>query len=101
MRLSPPPAQAATTPRERSRLHDGLIPGLLAGDAKLLVECTFHEARLPLWVEGIGIPPDFSRTPDFGVARIHKAQPYRVAAQGHRPSRPDHHSRLASFCFGS
>ena len=30
-------------PRERSRFHDGFNPGLLARDAKLLLERTFFE----------------------------------------------------------
>ena len=55
---------------------------MLAGDAELLVERTFREVVLPLWVERVGLPPDFDVTPDFGFARIHKAQPDRVAVRG-------------------
>ena len=58
-------------PRERSRLHDGLNPGLMAMDAELLVERTVHKIRLPLWVKRVGVLPDFDMTPDLGFARIH------------------------------
>ena len=48
-------------------------------DAELPLERTFPEARLPLWVERVGVLPDFDMAPDFGFARIHKAQPNRLA----------------------
>ena len=54
-------------------------PGFLTMDAKLLVERTFDEVRLPLWVERVGISPDFNMPPDFGFACIHKAPPNRLA----------------------
>jgi hypothetical protein len=37
---------------------------------------------VPLRVKRVGLPPGFDMTPDFGFARIHKAQPDRVAARG-------------------
>ena len=55
---------------------------MLAGDAELLVERTFREVVLPLWVKRVGLPPDFDMTPDFGFARIHKAQPNGSAVRG-------------------
>ena len=58
-------------PRERSRFHNGFNPGLMAMDAELLVERTVHKIRLPLWVERVGVLPDFDVPPDFGFARIH------------------------------
>jgi len=45
-------------PREWSRIHDGLNPGLMAMDAEFLVERTLYEVRLPLWVKRVGLLPD-------------------------------------------
>src|ERR1700679_1954209 len=56
-------------------------PGLLAGDAELLLELTFFEVSPPLWVERVGILPDFDMSPDFGFARIRQASPNRCAVR--------------------
>lgn len=57
-------------PRERSRLHDGLNPCIMAVDAKLLVERTLYKIGFSLWVERAGVLPDFYMAPDFGFACI-------------------------------
>jgi hypothetical protein len=54
-------------------------PGLSASDAELLLERTFREVVLPLWVERVGLPPDFDMTPDFGFARNWPAQKNKLA----------------------
>jgi hypothetical protein len=51
----------------------------MAMDTNLLVERTFCEVGLPLWVERVGVLPDFCTAPDFGFACIHKAYSYRSA----------------------
>jgi len=51
-------------------------------DTKLLVERTFREVGLPLWVERVGVLPDFYVAPDFGVACIYQAHPNRLAVRG-------------------
>jgi hypothetical protein len=50
----------------------------MAMEAKLLLERTFREVGLPLWVERVGGLPDFYVAPDFGFARIHEALPNRL-----------------------
>ena len=80
VRVSPHPAQAAAKPRASGAgLHDGLNPGLMAMDAELLEERTFFEVGPPLWVKRVGGLSDFDMTPDFGVAGIDQAAPYRLA----------------------
>ena len=82
VRVSPHPAQAAAKPRvSGAGLHDGLNPCFTAMDAELLVECTLHQIRLPLWVKRVGLLPDFYMAPDFGFAGIHQAQPNRLAVR--------------------
>lgn len=56
-------------------------PGFMAMGAKLLLERTFCEVGLPLWVERVGGLPDFDMAPDFGFARIHEAFPNRLAVR--------------------
>ena len=48
-------------------------------ETKLLLERTFFEVGLPLWVERVGGLPDFDVASDFGFARIHEALPNRLA----------------------
>jgi hypothetical protein len=57
----------------------------MAMDAELLVECTIRKVRLPVWVERVGVLPDFDVAPDFGFARVHQAQPNRFAVRSLLP----------------
>jgi len=57
----------------------------MAMDAELLVERTFREVGLPLWVKRVGVLPDFNMAPDFGFARIRQAQPDRFAVRSLLP----------------
>lgn len=66
-------------------LHDGFNPGFMAMDAELLVECTVHQIRLPLWVKRVGVLSDFYMAPNFGFAGIHQAQPNRLALRSQLP----------------
>ena len=54
-------------------------PGLHTTDAELLLERTLLEVGPPLWVERVGVPPDFHMAFDFGVACIHKTFPNQLA----------------------
>jgi hypothetical protein len=88
-------------PRERSRLSRRFHPGWRAGGAILLLERTFHEVGLTLWVKRIGLPPDFDMTPYFGFARIHEAQPNGFAVRGLllRLARKRPSSLAQGWCF--
>ncbi len=47
----------------------------MAMDAELLAERTFCKIVLPVWIERIGLRPDFQMPPDFGVAGTDQLQP--------------------------
>ena len=61
---------------------------MFTGDSELLLDRTFEEVGFPVWVERVGIFPDFYVAPDFGFARISKARPDRLAVR----------SLVARFC---
>ena len=48
-------------------------------EAELLLERTFRNVGLPLWVERVGGLSDFDVAPDWNVARFHEALPNRLA----------------------
>ena len=54
-------------------------------ETELLLERTFREVGLPLWVERVGVLPDFDMPPDFCLARIHQPQPNRFAVRSPLP----------------
>ena len=61
---SPHPAQAEAKPRIAAEPASRRFnPGLVAMDAELLAERTFHEAGRPLWVERVGDLSDFYVAP--------------------------------------
>jgi hypothetical protein len=70
------------SPAETEPVSRRLNPGLLTTDAELLSQGTLPEIGHPLWVERIGVPPDFYMAFDFGVACIHKTFPNQLALRG-------------------
>src|ERR1017187_3016521 len=70
------------SPAEGEPVSRRFNPGLFPTDAELLSECTFLEVGPPLWVERVGVPPDFHMAFDFCVACIHKPFPNQSALRG-------------------
>jgi hypothetical protein len=50
-------------------------------DAELLLKPSIGEVGFPLWVERVGVLPDFDMAPDFGFARVHQARPNRLTVR--------------------
>jgi len=71
-------ARAVLAENLRSRFHDGFDSHLVAMDAELLLKRTICEVGIPLWVERVGVLPDFYVAPDFGFARVNQARPTRL-----------------------
>src|ERR1039458_5269584 len=67
------------SPAEAEPVSRRFNPGLLTTDAELLSECTLREVGPPLWVERVGVPPDFHTPFDFGIACRHKTFPNHLA----------------------
>ena len=44
-------------------------------DAELFEERTFLKIFVPVWIERVGLRPDFQVSPDCGFAGIHQLQP--------------------------
>ena len=70
------------SPAEAEPVSRRFNPGLLTTDAELLAEDPLLEVGHPLWVERMGVPPDFYMAVDFGVACIHKTFPNQLALRG-------------------
>ena len=61
-------------------------------DSEFLEERTFLKISVPVWIERIGIRPDFDVPPDLGVSGINQLQPNGLplgrSSSGVRRKRP-------------
>src|ERR1019366_3595548 len=69
------------SPAEAEPVSRRFNSGLMASDAKLLRELTFHEVWPPVRVERVGISPEFNMALDLGLACIRQACPNRLAVR--------------------
>ena len=67
------------SPAEAEPVSRRFDPGLLAHEAKLLLELAFREVGPPLQVIRVGIPPDFNMASDSVITCIRQAIPNRCA----------------------
>ena len=69
------------SPAEAEPVSRRFNSGLMASDAKLLLELAFREVGPPVQVERVGISSDFNMALDLGLARIRQACPNRLAVR--------------------